>query len=56
MREIAAKLGVAPLIERYEAIGGVLDFVFLNVVEPAQERLHREAALAGIAVIDDRLA
>ena len=57
VREIAAKLGVVPLIERYDAIGGVLDYVFLEVVEePSHERLHREAALRAMAVIDDRLA
>jgi hypothetical protein len=55
VREIATEIGVAPLIERYDAIGGVLDYVFLELVEPT-ERLHREAALRGMAVIDDRLA
>ncbi len=47
---------IVALLLKYEASGGVLDYVFLDL--PAGEtpaELHRAAALAGIAVIADRL-
>jgi hypothetical protein len=57
MREITAEVGVEPLLARFGAIGGVLDYVFLKAAgERPPEELHREAALRGMAIIDDRLA
>ena len=57
MREITNEIGIAPLLTRYRALGGVLDYVFLEIAqERAAESLDLEAAVRGMAVIDDRLA
>lgn len=48
--------GLAALLAKFEESGGVLDYVILRAeagMTPSQ--LHRAAALAGIAVIDNRL-
>ena len=55
MRDVTDELEVAPLLARFDEIGGVLDYVFLEAppqTEPA--RLHRQAALRGMEVIHQR--
>jgi hypothetical protein len=42
MEEITDEIGVAPLLAKYRAIGGVLDYLFLKVgQESSSEPLHR---------------
>jgi hypothetical protein len=56
VREVSAEPELIKLLEKYRAIGGVLDYVFLEPLEDAcPERLHRAAALEGMAAIDRRL-
>jgi hypothetical protein len=55
LREVAPEPELAGLLAKYEAIGGVLDYISLEpeVDEPTEE-LHRAAALAGMAAIAGR--
>jgi hypothetical protein len=56
MKESALETELASLLAKYSALGGVLDYVFLEEQsEAAPVQLHRAAALAGIAAIDRRL-
>ncbi|HTL30583.1 MAG TPA: hypothetical protein VL282_15235 [Tepidisphaeraceae bacterium] len=55
MDEITGEIGVAPLLARYHAMGGVLDYVFLKAEEESSsELIHRKAALRGMAMIAGR--
>ena len=56
MRNIATEPELSSLLARYDAAGGVLDYVFVELpcVGPP-ESYHRMAALAGIVEIDRRL-
>lgn len=56
MQEITLETEFADLFNKYEACGGILDFVFLesDVLSPS-EQVHRIAALEGISAIDRRL-
>src|SRR5579871_6411941 len=56
MQNAATEPELSSLLERYEAAGGVLNYVFLepNAAEPP-DTWHRAAALAGMAEIDRRL-
>lgn len=57
MKEITSEIGIAPLLARYREVGGVLDYIFLEIEsEKHAEQLHRNAALAGMVVIDGREA
>jgi hypothetical protein len=54
--EVAPDEGLTALLERLDAIGGVLDYVALRAsAEVASPASHRAAALAGIAEIGRRL-
>ena len=56
MDNTAPNAELAALLAKYDANGGVIDYVFLDVPEGlSSSGLHRAAALAGIAVIDKRL-
>jgi hypothetical protein len=56
MQEVQPDRVTARALADYEALGGVLDYVLLRtaISVPARE-VYRDAALAGIAVIDRRL-
>ena len=51
--EVVPEPAFLALLAEYDAVGGVLDFIFLEAErEDLPERLHREAALAAMAAID----
>jgi hypothetical protein len=54
--DVASDEELTALLERFDAIGGVLDYVVVRTgAEVASSTSHRTAALAGIAQIDRRL-
>ncbi|MEA2599210.1 MAG: hypothetical protein QOF89_202 [Acidobacteriota bacterium] len=56
MREVAPEPELAALLAKYDANGGVMDYIFLEAeTECPREQLHRSAALAGMAAIDRRI-
>jgi hypothetical protein len=56
LREVTPCPKLAELLSRYEASGGVLDFILLEVkVDGPPEKVHRAAALEGMSAIDRRL-
>lgn len=56
MQEISPIPGLSELLVEYRQRGGVLDYVFLqSEKEMPVPELHRAAALAGMAAIDQRL-
>ena len=56
MREVSPEPELADLLAKLKAVGGVIDYVFLESLEEASsEQLHRAAAVAGMAAIDRRL-
>jgi hypothetical protein len=56
MQESSLETELTDLLAKFDACGGVLDFVFLDSGYPAPtEQLHHIAALDGIAAIDRRL-
>ena len=56
MRNEAPERELSALLARYDAAGGVLDYVFLAPHDAGlPDKCHRAAALAGMAQIDRRL-
>jgi hypothetical protein len=57
MEEITDEIGVAPLLAKYRAVGGVLDYLFLEIdQQSSSEDLHRTAALRGMEIMAERSA
>jgi hypothetical protein len=56
MPNTGPKPTITALLERYDAMGGVIDYVFLDAPTSATPaEVHRQAALAGMQEIDRRL-
>jgi hypothetical protein len=56
MRNVAPDPEIAALLRKYDEMGGVMDFVILEPMKSAfLEKVHRAAALEGMAEIDRRL-